>query len=321
MTDTNGTEFEGIADDLSGDDKAQLDAIRSGKSPEPVRDVHDDIEAADDADGVDDDVEAKQGDEHPAKEEKKRDGRVPLRKLMAAEEKQKAAEKELSELREKHARVDERLNMLFAAQQQAQQQRQVEEIPDPKTDPIGAIEYQQKALNQQAEYQARQQQAQQEQAFIADVDRGYKRDWNDFATQTPDAFQAYQYWTQAVSQNLKVFGIPDAQIEAELIGLERRAALAARQAGQSPAQAIYEAAKTFGYAPKTAEQKPVVDADRRVEMRQKGQAAAKSLSNVGGQRGDGTPSVEELASMSDDDFMELRNRMSDRQWQRMLGAN
>lgn len=321
MADTTGTEFESVADDLSSEDKAQLDAIRSGKplaDPEPeagMDEAEDDVEADEP-----DEVEAKQDEEHPAKEEKKKNGRVPLRKLMAAEEKAKNYEKEAATLREQMARADERMKMLFQAQQQAAQQQQIEQPPDPKTDPIAALEYTQRQLEEQKAYQAQQARQTEEARAVAQVENVYRRSWSDMLSSSPETAEAYQQFTNQLSTYFTMRGATPEQADEMVKQEERVIAYNAMQRGLNPAQVIVENLKATGWQPAPKEQKPVVAAEKRVEMREKGQAAAKSLSNAGGQRGDGVPSAAELANMSDEDFMELRSRMSDRQWQRMLGA-
>jgi len=317
MTDTTKNDFEGVADDLSSEDKAQLDAIRSGKEipvnePEPVE-----PDEVDDEGDEEPELEAKQ--EEPAQPDKKKDGRVPLRKLMAAEEKAKAYEKELTEQREKFARADERLRLLFQAQQQAQQPK-AEAPPDPTQDPIGAIEYTNKQLQATQEQLQAAQRERQEAQFVSQVENVYKRSWSELLNSDPNAVQAYQHFTNQLSSYFAMRGASPEQAN-ELVKQEERAiAYTALQQGKNPAQLIYENMKATGFNPTPTPKPQNNEAEKKVEMRAKGQAAAKSLSNVGGKSSDGMPSAEEIASMSEDEFMELKSRLSDRQMARILGA-
>lgn len=314
MDDTEKDIHDSIVDDLTADETAQMEQYRTGKEPPPVKEAADlDDDAADDG-VLDQDASA---EDQP----KKKDGRVPLRKLMAEEERRKNAERELAETRERFSRADERLNTLAQLMQQRQTQHEPEQPPDPNQDPIGAIEFQ-RQQNARLEQQFQQQQrAIQEQQALQQIDNGYKRAWSSFASETPDAIDAYTHWTGALNAFFGAAGVPEAQREQMIIGEERRLAYVAQQSGQNPAQVIYNLAKQFGYTPKAAtDQAPGETAQRKVDMRAKGQAAAKSLSNAGGQRGSGLPSMEEIAGMSDEEFMELRERIGERGMNKILGA-
>lgn len=263
-------------------------------------------------------------DEPEAEERPKKDGRVALRKFRAEEERRKAAEKQAAELREQFARADERLKLLAQAQQPPQPQE--EPPPDPAVDPIGALQWQQKQIEAQRQAAEQQQRSAQEQAVISQIDAGYRRAFSEFSTATPDAPEAYQHFTSALGNYFQMLGVPDAQIDALVVQEERKLAYQAAQRGQNPAEIVYNLAKQFGYQPKakseveTATDEAVEKAEKDIDRRQKAAAAAKSLSAAGGSRGGRMPSMAELASMSDEEFADMRSRMSDREFRRLAGG-
>jgi hypothetical protein len=262
--------------------------------------------------------------EAPEAEEKpKRDGRVALRKLRAEEERRKTAEKEAVQLREQFARADERLRMLYQASQSQQQPPQDDSAPDPKADPIGAIEWQQRQIEMQRQAYEQQQVAQREQAIISQIDNGYRRAFTEFAADSPDAPEAYQHFTNALGKYFENMGVPDAQIDALVVQEERKLAYQAAQRGQNPAEIVYNLAKQFGYQPKPAEsasKEEVEKAEKDIDRRQKAAPASKSLSSASGSRGGRNPSMAELASMTDEEFADMRSKMSDREFRRLAGG-
>lgn len=298
-----------------------------GSESEP--EASEEIVAADDA--VEDVNEVdEEGDEEPdeqpelkADEEKpkRKDSRIPLRKLQESENQRRELEKQLSEFREKWARGEERLRMI-AESQQVQQQPKAVEPPDPSVDPIGAIEWQKQQTEQIRQFQEQQIRQQQEQAVIAQIDNNYKEAWGKFASNTPDAMDAYNHFVNSVSAILDLQGIPQDRINQMVEQEERKIAYQAMQRGISPAEVIYEKSKAMGYQPKAAapvENETAKKANEDVARRQKAASASKSLSNAGGNRANAMPSMEELANMSEDDFAEFRNKVGEKQFRKLMG--
>ena len=299
-----------------------------GSESEPT--ANEEIEAADDA--VEDIAEVDdEGDEAPdeqpelkADEEekpKKKDSRIPLRKLQESENQRKELEKQLNEFREKWARGEERLGMI-AESRQAQEQPKAVEPPDPSVDPIGAIEWQKQQTEQIRQFQEQQIRQQQEQAVIASIDNSYKQSWGQFASNTPDAMDAYNHFVTSISTILDLQGIPQERINQMVEQEERKIAYQAMQRGINPAEVIYEKSKAMGYQPKAAapvENETAKKANDDVARRQKAASASKSLSNAGGNRANAMPSMEELANMSEDDFAEFRNKVGERQFRKLMG--
>lgn len=316
-TGDNISEPDAVADEAEHD----LDAVEMDNGD---HDAEHDREQDQDQENERDDL-AEQND---GKKDKKY-GRVPARKLMEEKRARQALEKELSEIREKFTRGDERLRMIMEAQQaqQARQQAPEQELspPDPHTDPIRAIEWQQQQIEAQRQWQEQQLNAQREAAVIAQLDNGYRQAWGQFANNKPDAMNAYKHFVDVTSAYLEMQGIPQAKIDEMVANEERKIAYQAFQRGVNPAEIIYEKAQIMGYrnVPAQAEQPAdnsiVKKAEEDVVRRQKAASASKSMSSAGGSRGGNLPSIEELANMSEDEFAEFRAKVGERQFRKLMG--
>jgi hypothetical protein len=312
-------------------------AYIDSKGEKPVEDEaplseNDDVETETDA--VEDESDAPEAeakeeadaeDEGAKEDKKKKDvGRVPLRKLREEEDRRKNVETERDQLKEQFARADERLRLLFQAQQQGQQKEQAP--PDKAQDPLGFMEWQQTQIDKLASEQRAQQQSYQQQAQINAVDTAYKQAWGTFADKTPDALDAYQHFVTVTAGYLEMQGVPSDRINALVENEERKITVAAMQRGVNPAELIYEKAKAFGFQPKpvvTQQQKndeAAQKAEADIERRQKGAAAAKSLSTAGGTRGGQSVTALDLASMSDDEFAEVRAKLGDKAFNKIMGG-
>lgn len=312
-----------FATSYTPEEKAYLDTKGgeiSPKEPPPADDDADDA-AEDDVSASEDTKDRSESEDKEQPAEKERRGRVPLRQFRQEEERRKAAEREAQTLREQAARFDERLRMIYAAQQQQPEEK--DEAPDPSQDPIGAIQWQQRQIEAQRQAYEQQQQQAREQAIISQIDNGYRRSFAEFSAEKPDAPLAYQHFTNALGAYFENLGVPEAQIDALVIQEERRLAYQAAQRGQNPAQIVYEMARKFGYSPapqESQDREAIEKAEKDIDRRQKAAAASKSISNASGSRGGRMPSAQELISMSDEEFAEMRSKMSDREFRRIAGG-
>ena len=287
--------------------------VEEVEAPDP-----DDVEA-DDADEAE--VEAK--DEAPEPEQPKRkDSRIPLRKLQESENQRRELEKRLAEREEAFARADERLRTLMQLAQPKQEETAVAP-PDPKDDPIGAIEWQKQQIERIEQERQRQTVEYQQAQQLNALDTSYRQSWSAFAGKQTDAIDAYNHFVAVTGQFLAMQGVPQERVNQLIENEERKIAAAALQQGRNPAELIYNAAKQMGYAPKQAA--PAVDDSVRkaseadIERRQKASSASRSLGSASGQRSEGMPSAQELANMSEEEFAEFRSKVSDRQMRKLMG--
>jgi len=229
-------------------------------------------------------------------------------------ERRKAVEKELTDLREKFARGDERLRVITEAMQArpaAQQETQAEppKVIDPKEDIFGAYE-QLKSELEALKGGVQQETARQRQEREAgEVITDYKADLNRFASSEPAFADAFRHVMQSRAAEYAALGVPEAQIRQALANDEFQVAVQARQQSVSPAERIFQIAKARGFTPKAAEPAPAATpaapaetAAARAERVAAGQAGpGKSLSAAGGAPA-GEVTFEMLAQMNEADF-------------------
>ena len=199
-----------------------------------------------------------QTEEQPEQQERDDKGRfVPHGAFHAEREERKKAEAEKAELAQKLAIFEDRWNTLLASGKQPEQAKE-EAPPDPNEDIIGHLQWQAKQFEadkaerqkQAQEQQQREQSQQQEQVIWSTWDNSV----NQAKASIPDFDQATGFLAQLRDNQLQAFAAVDpnfgnqqarvAQINAEL----RQIIIQAKQAGQDPAQAVYQIARGYGYA-------------------------------------------------------------------------
>lgn len=242
-------------------------------------------------------------------------------------ERRKAVEKELTELREKYARGDERLRLINEAMQARQAPAAAPEAPaappSPDEDVIGYAKHLEKQLEElrsgMQQETARQRQEREVGAVITD----YKADLNRFASTEPTFAAAFTHVMQSREAEYAALGVPADQIKQALAQDELQIAMSARQQGVSPAERIFQIAKARGFAPKAPEPAPapapVETPAQKVERVAAGQAGpGKSLSAAGGAPA-GEVTFEMLASMNERDFEAFATKNPEK-LARLMGA-
>src|SRR5215469_7607805 len=231
------------------------------------------------------------GQPQQAKPKRTPEQAVPYERFKEVNEESKRKDRELSEMREKWARLEERANLAREAQSRFEQQQaldaekaKVPAKPDETIDPYGAQLWERDrkidALTQRLESMAQNfgqttQQVQQS-AQLNDFNLWLTNDINSYRTRQPDYEQAAQHARSARITFWQSVGLPPEQAEAIVNNEALAVAYAARQNGKSAAQAYYDAAKTMGYtgapngaAPAAAPPSP----QERLAQVKKGQAA------------------------------------------------
>ncbi len=130
----------------------------------------------------------------------------------------------------------------------------------------------------------------------------YKSDAAAFTAKNPDFGEAYNHLLQSRAQEMIALGYDDpASLQQALQNEEIQIARLAFQKGKSPAEIIYALAQQRGY--KKADAKADGnDPAKKLETIARGQEANKSLSNTGGNSGDGDVTAEMLLKMSSEEF-------------------
>lgn len=196
--------------------------------------------------------------DQPDQQDRDEKGRfVPHGAFHAEREERKKAEAEKAELAQKLAVFEDRWNTLLAAGKQPEQAKE-ETPPDPSEDIIGHLQWQAKQFEADKAERQKQAQEQQQRAQAEQQEQVIWSTWDNSVTQAkasiPDFDAATGFLAQLRDNQLQAFASVDpnfsnqqarvAQINAEL----RQIIIQAKQAGQDPAQAVYQIAKGYGYA-------------------------------------------------------------------------
>ena len=237
-------------------------------------------------------------------------------------ERRKALEREVTELREKHARGDERLRLLTEAAQRSAApaaapaaSAEPEKAPDPDDDIFGYARYLEKQIADirtgQTQLTEAQKHAQESRA--AETQRNetlntYRADVQRVMAAEPAFAEAYNHLFAGRVAEMKLFGMSDTDALKAAHDDEFALVQSAIQGGRSPAEIVLQMAKARGFAPKAAEPAPEAQpaaptetpAERATRI-EAGQRIGKSLSSAGGAPA-GELTFEMLASMSEAEF-------------------
>lgn len=254
---------------------------------------------------------------------------VPHGALHAEREEHKKTRSELNELREKWARIEERMQWMQQAAQPPQTQQQEETPPDPNEDVFAALKWTQdqliaaKKANEEARAQTEaQQREQQAERQIWDY---WEQDSQQYIQQNADFPNAAKWLSEFRDKQLSAYATIDqrfadprlrnAQIEAEL----KQIVVTAAQQRKSPAQYVYELAKGYGYAPQAGAQG--IQLPEQLQRVQKAQDASKSLSQAPGRAGGEETSLETIMSMGRAEFdVWIKDAKNERLFNKLLGA-
>ncbi len=285
-------------------------------APEPDQQAPEGLEQP--ADG---DLEPSGGEQldTPKKEE-----RVPLATLLEERKQGKEARDRLREIERQNAVLEDRWRQIQEREQKQAAPKDEDPEPDPQQDIFAHQAWlsRQYKRSQEAEQQRQTQTAeQQRQQNLTQMTRQYwEQDSSEFATQNPDFGPAAAWLAETRDKQLaaqaKLYPAfatksgRDQQINLELDQIVQLAA----QNRASPAAHVYELAKSYGYAPK-----PAQPAGADLAKQAENMAAAKSLSQVGGSRGE-MQSGQALANMSDADFSKWLAKNGEEGFRKIAGG-
>lgn len=233
---------------------------------------------------------------------------VPLNALHEEREEKKELRRQLQEFERKQAVLEDRWNTILKMQQPEQAVAEVPQPPDPEQDIFAALKWereQREALEAKLNGQEQATKEQQEHAAAEKQIWGYwEASANEFAKGTADFGDAATFLAEVRDKQLTALSIADPrfsdkrvrdwQMNEEL----KQIIVAAGQAGKSPAQAVYEIAKAWGYSGPT----PKEDNAQSVEKLAAAISGETSLSTAGGGKPAGTKGVEDIAAMSESEF-------------------
>ncbi len=225
-------------------------------------------------------------------------------------ERRKAAEAKLVEATTGQARLDERLKLLSEAV--SPKQEAPAGPPNPEEDIFGAVKFMGETLQTIQKRMDESKTQNERERAQNDLTNAYKSDAMRFAQANPDFVDAYSHLMQGRRAELQAFGYTDdASIMKQIAAEESLLVENAVKLKKSPAEMVYELAKTRGYA-----KKPVVngngavpsadakklETETKIDAIAKAQSASKSLSGTGGGTAD---SLTELKNLSDNEFNAL----------------
>jgi hypothetical protein len=260
----------------------------------------------------------------PPKAKKTPEQAIPYERFKEVNEESKRKDRELADMRERWARLEERSRLAQEAQQRFEQQQQVEAQkpkgpprPDDKVDPYGAelwdrdrrIDQLTSQLEQIQQNLGSTAQQMQQSSQLNDFNLWLTNDISTYRQRQPDYEQAAQHARQARVGFWQSVGLPPEQAEVIVNNEALAIAYAARQNGKSAAQAYYDAAKVMGYTGAAQNGAPAAppSAQDKLAQLKKGQAAqglsrAPILDDSNANWSNLT--AQQLADMDENDFVE-----------------
>jgi len=236
--------------------------------------------------------------------------------------KAEAAERAKQEMEARYAadmaRLNERLAIIAQQTTKPQEpQQQAPQIPDINTDPIGHFQAKQEILErklQEAEgWRKQTQQVSQQQEVLQKIGTEVSRLEQEFAKTTPDYAQAQQHLFESWAREAQLMGAaPEEAIRFWSMQIVQRAG----QQNKNPAQVAYELAKQRGYAGPAPKPQPQAPQGPNLDTIQRGLAVSKSTSAAPGKAApSGTPTIEALLQMDDEEFAKNYGSRDAAKWQ------
>ncbi|MGB1215603.1 MAG: hypothetical protein ACPG4X_19690 [Pikeienuella sp.] len=257
---------------------------------------------------------------------------VPHQALHAEREEHKKTRSELDGFREKWAALEERQRVFQELQQQQNTEEPAKPI-DPDEDIFGAFKQQQEELAaikaQIAERDQSAQQMQQSQSIENLVWGAWNESVEQFKAETPDYEDAARWLADYRDNQLKGYATIDARYNSQqarnehLNGELRNIVIESTRQGVSPAQAVYDLAKSYGFTGEKTEmpEDQINGATEKLEKLEKAQQSNKTVGqgHGGGAAGEITP--EAIAAMSDTEFNAwISDKANARKFNAMMGG-
>lgn len=255
---------------------------------------------------------------------------VPHQALHAEREEHKKTKAELENIRQQQAILNDRWQTLLSVGKQ-QQQEEVKPPPDPDTDIFGYAKWQGEQLEKLqktiADEKAQREQAETVSREEAQVWQAWEADASAYAAQQPEFGAAVEFLSQTRTAQLKALGAIDqrlstpaginAQINAELKAI----IVQARQAGMSPAAAVHEIAKGYGFKAAPPATPDSLKLPEQLATVAAAQEAAKTVGQSGGRAGGDALTPEAIAAMPAAEFDRwMADPKNARLFEKMMGG-
>jgi hypothetical protein len=237
---------------------------------------------------------------------KKDDRTVPYGALHEERQLRKEAKAEATELREKMARMEERVQMFQEAIKPAEPEVSFDD--DPAEYLRKQAEQTNQTLDSLKQQQEQQLQRQQQAAANNQFMQRYQAAAAEYSEQNPQFQDAYQHLIENRVQEHMIAGLNKDQAIETANREEQAIVRMAFENGSNPAEKLVELAKIRGWNATSQEKAPPVD---KVDQVTKGQSEAKTISKGG--QGNTTLTLESLADLDGDEF--------DKAWEKLIGPS
>ncbi len=292
-----------MATELSSEEKAAMAVMEDETTTRPETALEETEGPPEGAEGTPEEKAAEPAD--------RRSKTVPHQALHEERERRKGLEKDLAQAREERARFDERLRIIQEMQRPAQQPQQAIPrrpegvMPDPDSDPIGAVKWMKATHDAQAyENVVQGQQYQQQMAQQNNMQALVQGAMQEFAAtikERPEVKTAYEHYQQSRGRELAAGGWNQQQISQQLYQEDARIVQNARQRGLPLGDVYIQYAEARGWQDKPAGP-PATTAVDKITNAGEAQARGKSLSQVGGGAAIAEMTVDRLLSMPNEEF-------------------
>lgn len=223
--------------------------------------------------------------------------------LREAREKAAELKKERDELQARYAsdlsKARDDLAKILQSQQKPVVQEQAPQLPDIDTDPVGhlraKIAQNEAQLEEEKKWRKSQEETQQNAGRMEAVKKEVERLEREYVAKVPDYYEAQKFLVDSWVKQAQAIGMdPSQAVAARTLETIQIAA----QRNMNPAEVAHLLAKSVGYAGQVQSQAPA----NNLETVARGQAVARSPSAIPGSPPSGTPAIDALANMDDDDF-------------------
>lgn len=265
--------------------------------------------------------------ESPPQESQQESKTVPLAALQEERQKRRELEERIKAEAERHARLEQRLDTLFAQRDQVRvDEPKPPSHPDLDEDPVANLDFR---LKQQETAAQQARQAQEQQAQLQQFTNEFNRREMQFANETPDYMPAVQWLRKQRQSELELMGY-NAAYAAQLVDGEAMAyAIQMTQNGVDPVKAFYQTAYQRGYRPPDSSPTPGANGPAapgvnglaapgapQVNLAQLQQNMDRAQSAGGGATPAPQTTLADLAEMTDEEF---EKATSGGRWARLWG--
>lgn len=233
---------------------------------------------------------------------------VPHAKFHQANERRKAAEAERQKLAENYQKLLDRTTQLLQAQQPQQAVKESEpEIPDPETDPLGALKWTREQIAGMTKAQKAEAEQREQETAVNRVLSSVNATLQQTIQADPSVKDAHDAWRRSVGMEMLAMGYSEQQALEQLAQTERQHALFIAENNIPVGEYLKRLASARGWQARAPEPAPANDTGateaEKIAKREEARIASLSLGKGGGAVvNTGVTTPQELLDMSDEEF-------------------